>query len=368
MPPTKLTPLTDPGNLELRIVEDGDVGLSEAEARLFLVGYPPGVAPPVPPLPDEGYSLGDAKTTLSGVAPLIADGFDPHQPRDPNTGEWIEVPGLGRIKRGNVFFFNPDGSLNHEAVAKKIAESARRGDRQRDADRQPDVPRPVQGTRPTAAEVERFDIAVMSARSSVRATLRTVRDTNELTKRNTPEREAVDFYTSGGSILVNAWLRGTGHGRYDRQTVERALGGRGSVVVGVLDELMRRSQTSSDVVVWRGVSEPRRIFGDAWCDTCDNAGLTWHDRAPVSTSADADFMATALRDLAVGSGKMIMRILVPRGTAALHAQNNTGKQDQSELLLDRNYGYQLIRDHGVGRDGVRRVDVEVISRGAEHPR
>jgi hypothetical protein len=80
------------------------------------------------------------------------------------------------------------------------------------------------------------------------------------------------------------------------------------------------------------------------------------------TFTDSGFVSTALdRKVAehsfAGEGRTLLTIHAPQGTHAIHI----GGLGESEVLLDRGQTFRVIADHGIGRGGMRRLDVEIVS-------
>lgn len=124
-------------------------------------------------------------------------------------------------------------------------------------------------------------------------------------------------------------------------------------VVGYMNAGLERSATTSDVVVHRGISDPKKLFGDAWDENGDNSGLTWVDPAYMSTTTSVIVARSyATTDLIKRNGVM-MRLLVKSGTPSMPMRGNL-----SQLLLGAGRTSKITRDY-VGEDGFRTIDVEV---------
>lgn len=126
-----LTPLTDPANLDLRIVDEGvePGGLTEDEAYAALAAPTSPLETSAAAATGTGMAPGDALTFLSGHTPLTA-AFDPHEPRDPE-GKWSKVgEALKKLvpaeiykkhEHNDVVAVSPDGrqSMRWDATRKK---------------------------------------------------------------------------------------------------------------------------------------------------------------------------------------------------------------------------------------------------------
>jgi SPP1 gp7 family putative phage head morphogenesis protein len=124
-------------------------------------------------------------------------------------------------------------------------------------------------------------------------------------------------------------------------------------VVGYMNAGLERSATTSDVVVYRGISNPKKLFGDAWNEDGDNSGLAWTDPAYMSTTTSAIVARSyATTDLIKRDGVM-MRLLVKSGTPSMPMRGNL-----SQLLLGAGRTSKIVHDY-VGEDGFRTIDVEV---------
>lgn len=152
---------------------------------------------------------------------------------------------------------------------------------------------------------------------------------------------AIEFYRSAGYMGVNGNLRDDRKGQPWDSAIELLDAGMGPL--------------ASDVVVWRGVKKPEKVFGDAWNDT-DVAGLEWRDAGFSSSSAD-EALSLGGSFFTATTG-VVMRILAPRGTRALGMSDS----HETELLLDRGLRFRVVADHGVtARNGLRHLDVEVVA-------
>lgn len=191
--------------------------------------------------------------------------------------------------------------------------------------------------------------------------LRLTVDTNEILGQPSdwpPSRvrqvtEALRAYRGSGYREINDALRSA---RVDRAE------GRIRDYIRRIDQAMDASRLPADVVVWRGVTNPTKVFGPDWNDT-SVVGLTWNEASYASSSADERVARTFS---GVGSGSVVIRLLVPRGTPAVRLsdhgpdhRNPGGISEEAEALLHRGLTFRVVADHGYD-GGVRRIDVEVI--------
>lgn len=126
--------------------------------------------------------------------------------------------------------------------------------------------------------------------------------------------------------------------------------------IDAIDAVMRESKLDRDVVVWRGITNGQRTFGDAWNETGDNTGLEFRDLSFTATGADDP-------EGFYGRAGASMRILVPKGTGAVNMKPFAyGENDnEKELLLDRGLKYRVVRQYVHPKYG-RTLDVEVIGK------
>lgn len=126
-----------------------------------------------------------------------------------------------------------------------------------------------------------------------------------------------------------------------------------------LDGMFKGSRRTlkDDIKVFRGIQDPKDVFGDAWEEDGDNAGLAWEDPAFTSTSTNQEVASRLF-----AQGNVLMTMLVPKGTKATHLAHDAGDldEDESEILLNRGLKFRIMRDNGKDADGVRHIDVEVM--------
>lgn len=92
----------------------------------------------------------------------------------------------------------------------------------------------------------------------------------------------------------------------------------------------------------------------------DLTGLSWPEQAYVSTTASDTFAAHHARHWHGDPGEgepVIMTIRVPAGTGGIQLSE---WGEVGEILLQRGLVMQVAKDHGVGSDGFRRLDIEVV--------
>lgn len=185
--------------------------------------------------------------------------------------------------------------------------------------------------------------------STGRRALSAAKSNADWRKKDPLKDQCAEFYQGAGDSINGPLRRGS------------ALPPKPRVVVRELDAMLAESQLKRDVQVLRGVGDPSHIFGHAWSDYGDNAGLEWEDDAFVSATTDeetAKYFATARP----GRTPTVMRILVPKGTPALQLESD--RFAQWELLLGRGYHYRIVEDSGYGTRP-RELSVEVIAPGVQ---
>ena len=134
--------------------------------------------------------------------------------------------------------------------------------------------------------------------------------------------------------------------------------------VASLDSVMR--PIKREIVVTRGITPDvvRAIFGPDRRSLAP--GFEWTSRSFTSTSVStAERLGPAFTG---GAGGMRMRIIVPRGTKAMSSdprlrRGELGALDPDEILLRRGLQFRVVADHGEV-DGIRQIDVEVVSSAA----
>lgn len=167
------------------------------------------------------------------------------------------------------------------------------------------------------------------------------------------EKDAVETYISAGYGFVNSMLRGSSKG--DDDTREQ---------LGHLDAVMKRSKLSRDVAAFRGVDRGRVLFGDSLDG--DMTGLEWREKGFSSTTVNPDVADDfTLSDDDEGDGDSTpvkMRIVLPKGTAAIQGSD---LDSEAELIIGRDSGFRVVKDRGEDSEGVRILDVELVSQGGK---
>lgn len=161
--------------------------------------------------------------------------------------------------------------------------------------------------------------------------------------------EALDHYQGGGAYDMNEEMR---DGETDGLTGE---------YIDAIDQVMKMSELTDDVVLYRGVGSPTTMFAGAWNPDGDNSGLEWTDPGYTSASADVSMALTfAHLDSTAEEEGLLMRMVAPKGTPALVIdKKDPWRGYQSEILLNRQMRFRAVRDYMI--DGQQRViDVEVI--------
>lgn len=163
-----------------------------------------------------------------------------------------------------------------------------------------------------------------------------------------PVREALESYKGNGFRKLNEQLR-----QHKGDTF--ALSPDPFGLLANIDKAMKTSRLADDVVVLRGFPGGRRIFGRGWSDT-DMTGLEWTDHGYSSSTVDMDTAEEFAEVEYQRDDAVILHVLVPKGTGAVQI---SGREYESELLLQRGLKFRVVADNGF-KDGARRLDVEVI--------
>lgn len=161
------------------------------------------------------------------------------------------------------------------------------------------------------------------------------------------DRDEVVQYKGVKYAGTNTYLR-TGSGSFFKDSVD------------AIDRSVDKSRLTDDVIVFRGVKDPRAVFGDLVDG--DLTGMEWIDDAYLSTTAD--------RRIADGfaEGGLVMRMRVGKGAPMLRLSGFAAadrKLDstapEAELLGGRGWKMRIVADRGRDENGMRQVEVEVIS-------
>lgn len=131
----------------------------------------------------------------------------------------------------------------------------------------------------------------------------------------------------------------------------------GPVISGV-DTAMKLSETTDDIVTYRGIRRPGVMFAEAWNEAGDNAGLEWVDDGYMSTTTDKNVTDKFIGF--VGPDSVIMRMLIPKGTRALAPDLDPTNSDEKEIVVDRGQRARVVRDYRDPVTNQRMLDVEVV--------
>ncbi|MBO3752506.1 hypothetical protein J5X84_41165 [Streptosporangiaceae bacterium NEAU-GS5] len=148
---------------------------------------------------------------------------------------------------------------------------------------------------------------------------------------------------------VNAALRGSAE-----VTPQHAA------TIELLDQALVLSRINRPITVYRGFGDGRFALPDDW-QTRDLTGLTWTDRAYISTSVDRDAAEVYTGGEAVRG--FAARIHLPAGTPAIAIRDQPGGLDEEgEIMLPRGLGFRVTRDFGrQGEYGIRWLDLEIAA-------
>jgi len=116
------------------------------------------------------------------------------------------------------------------------------------------------------------------------------------------ERDQVQQYKGVAYSNTNGYLR-NGSGSFLREAVEK------------IDSAIGKSKLTSDVIVYRGIKNPRAIMGDLIDG--DLTGLEWIDDAYLSTSADPRIAQDFAEHTDSPDGGLVMNIKVGKGAPML---------------------------------------------------
>jgi hypothetical protein len=158
------------------------------------------------------------------------------------------------------------------------------------------------------------------------------------------QRQSLQTYESTGFVVINGFLRRGG-------VIEDDFDKRTQLDVDRIDSAMY--ELPQDVQTWRGVSSANKLFGDRLNN--DLTGFEWQELAYGSTSA-VEKVANDFMVPRPGQTEVKMRILVRKGTKGTVISR--GPLSQSELLLERNTRWRVVKDRGVNAKGQREIDVE----------
>ncbi|GLY08245.1 ADP-ribosyltransferase [Actinoplanes sp. NBRC 101535] len=170
--------------------------------------------------------------------------------------------------------------------------------------------------------------------------------------------DALATYQGEAFSEINSYLRGTADG-----------GPEITDVVKKIDDAMAASPLPKDVLVYRTIKDPGKIFGDAWGP--DVTGMEWEDSAFASTTADvrvASQFAQVAQMEEPDMPPVMMRILLPKGSPGVQV-SPMGRPDEvwldfqheAEILTARGQRRRVVADHGVDENGIRVLDIEVIA-------
>lgn len=169
-------------------------------------------------------------------------------------------------------------------------------------------------------------------------------------------QERIDLEWRGGPPAGWSTARARGHARtLSDYTAEegaaapaaiRAGGAASRRAADRIADVLATSTTNADMVVWRGLDNPRRLFGSLL------------DRPLVGAEVrDPSFMSVSgsrsVAERYAGADGLLMRVRVPRGTRAVTVDN----PDDVEVLLDRGLRLRVVGDSGPGAGRV--IDVEI---------
>ncbi len=137
-----------------------------------------------------------------------------------------------------------------------------------------------------------------------------------------------DYTSKGGDRKMNGALR------EDRVTPNMQKD------LDALDGVMK--PISQEIHTYRGITDPRKVFGDAWNEKGSNEGLEWRDPGYTSTAGSAE---RALNH--TNGGGVMMEIVSARGTKVVKGfadQRGYDGEPEDEFLLQRGMRFRIIKD------------------------
>lgn len=155
-----------------------------------------------------------------------------------------------------------------------------------------------------------------------------------------------------------------------------------------IDATLAASPLDRDVVVHRVVQSGADLFGPIWGSgedigpqdfakvaevherrktgwRPDMTGMRFTDHGFMSTSAGDKWpkkWASQWQRPGEADEPVMFRILVPKGTGAVQMSDS----GEMEVLLERGLSMEVVQDHGVGKDGIRHLDLRVVEANADN--
>lgn len=167
------------------------------------------------------------------------------------------------------------------------------------------------------------------------------------------ERAQIAQYKGVMYGTVNGYLR-DGSGEFLRENVEK------------IDSAISKSKLKQDILTFRGVKNPRALFGDRIDGSL--VDMEWIDEAFLSTSVDRRIANGFAERTDSPDGGMVLNILVRKGSPMLRlsdfapdSEKISSTSAEAELLGGRGWKIRVVADNGRDSQGIRQVDVEVIS-------
>lgn len=302
------TPIVD----EVRLTTRAEMprGMTEAEAYHYLMTdeLPTDTQDPTPGSSNAHNDVSSVSslpnaTSLNEMPPLTADAFkfDPNQPRD-SEGRWTDTPSVGNSSSFSQRF---DDALTGDEVlhASPVMYHYDPKDRH-------------------------FGSLDKAVQDDVMQSIRTY---------------SGESYLSINSYLRNVDPASTRH-KLDYDMAKEH--------VPNLDKAMEASPLLHDVITYRGVYSPKKVFGSSYnASPGSMTGLRYRDDGFSSTSSSKKVAEDFSMD------EVVLRILTPKGTHAV-ALSSGG---ENELLLDRGLTYKIVNDY-VDDNGKRYFDVMVVGK------
>lgn len=206
---------------------------------------------------------------------------------------------------------------------------------------------------------ERADAAAQGEDAFQALTFSSLRQINNHMESIGRDSVGVSYYKEGGYSEINDSLR-LGMEPRDSDDPDTQLWER---VTNSMDNIMAESKAEEDIIVYRGIFSPERMFGSSWRSRGSNVGLEWQDDGFTSTSVDRN-IANQFTD--GFEGGVLMRVLVPKGTRAFTPDSSGSTlSEEREIIVDRKSRYRVVRDELEWDDEnetmLHFLDVEVVN-------
>lgn len=130
--------------------------------------------------------------------------------------------------------------------------------------------------------------------------------------------------------------------------------------IGDIDDALDHSPLPTQILGYRMLETGQSIFGQDVRLVSDLAGREWWEHGYTSMSiskAKADEFAMSM--LGGSFGWIRLRVVVPKGINGVQLSDASY---EAEILLDRDLKFKVVADHGEDKQGIRNLDVLVVTR------